>query len=150
MLTWCWLMTHCGEAVFDNQAYSAHMIASVHVYLPLSDSLTHPDTHLPFQPFVKWSLPHMYTHTHRPWLATSSPQVTDVCMWGDDSNEYWITGMMYLSFFLILPPTLTLQPFTRVSKSTPSFSSRWQPLVLLAHQCHQTERISQLLASHCC
>lgn len=69
-----------------------------------------------------WIPPHMHMYTHRPWLATSSPQVTDVCVWGDDSNEYWVTGVMSLPFCLIMPPTLTLQPITRVSKPSPSFS----------------------------
>lgn len=93
-----------------------------------------------------WIPPHMHTYTHAPWLATSSSQVTDVNMWGDDSNEYWVTEVMSLPFCLVLPPTLTLKPFTRASKPTPSFSSRWQPLVHLASRSRQAGRISQLLA----
>lgn len=128
------------------------MITSMRVYHSPTPPLRNPHScrHTSPTPTIHqtiWILPHMHTYTHRPWLATSSPQVTDVCMWGDDSNEYWVTEVMSLPFCLIVPPTRTLQPFTGVSKPTPSFSSRWQPLVPLACQSHQAGRISQLLAS---
>ncbi len=143
----------CDKAVLDHHSANEltvhtwlHLCMCVMPSLPLSDTLTHPDTH-PQPHQTTWILPHMHTYTHRPWLVTSSSQVTDVCVWGDDSNEYLVTGVMSLPFCLILPPTLILQPFTRILKPTPSFSSRWQPLVPLAHQNHQAGRISQLLES---
>lgn len=108
-----------------------------------------PDPGYPSHPMSPTTHAHIHPHTHTPWPETSSPQVTDVCMWGDDCNEYWVSEVISLPFCLMLPPTLTLQPPGSQSLPHP-FSSRWQPLVPLAHQCHQAGRISQLGASYYC
>lgn len=83
----------CAGHCFGKWACSAHTIASIHVdLLPLTPSLT--QTHTLKRSYSSNELLHTHTHAIRPWLATSGPQVTDVCMRQGDSNEYWITAVM--------------------------------------------------------
>lgn len=128
----CWLMTRaallwwgCIGSSLCKWACSARMITSIHVCRASTSPLRHPHWSRHTSPtppihHTPWVPPHMRTYTHTPWPETSSPQVTDVCMWGDDCNEYWVTEVISLPFCLMLPPTLTLQP-PGVSKPTPSF-----------------------------
>lgn len=59
---------------------------------PPSDTFPHADIHT--RSYSSNKLLHTHSHTIRPWLATSGPQVTDVSMRQGDSNEYWITAVM--------------------------------------------------------
>lgn len=73
---------------------SPHMCCS----LPPQKLLLSPRPPPPSTPPLQCFLMNSPTHEHirRSGLETSSPQVTDVCMWGDNRNEYGTTDIFVI------------------------------------------------------
>lgn len=124
--------TQCSQYLLNISFNEPTLHLWLHPFTCTSPSQTHfnhPDSHPQSHLFIRWVRPDMHTHIQSPWLATSSAQVTDVCMWGDDSNEYWITGMVYIfhsaSYCL---PLVSSSPLHRFQSQLHPFSSRWQSL----------------------